>query len=135
MTATRFHVPAPDPRDGERAEAPPGADVEITLTGHNLWAVTRAGHFVGALRWSGEHMRFVDPDGFPYGTLYRSDGKISPHEPDCPGSDVNFLRLCDCPRSIAYTWRAWATREVARGVSQKDAVAALLAARREESTR
>ena len=62
--------------------------ITITSQGHNLWAVTSDGTFVAALRWAGEHMRLVDPEGEDLGDLFRSDGKRVGGE-------------------ITYTWRAY----------------------------
>lgn len=85
--------------------------VEITPVGPNLWAVTLDGEFAAGLRWSGEHMRLVDKEGEHLGDLFRSDGVWIGGE-------------------IVYMWRSYRPgplgARVARGATQKDAVAALL---------
>ncbi len=105
ITAEREPQAEPDPTEPEAA-------IAIKTQGHNVWAVTRDGTFVAALRWSGQHMRLVDPEGEHLGDLFRSDGK----------------RRAD--GSIAYTWRAYRPSpggaEVASRASQENAVAALL---------
>ena len=92
--------------------------IEIVPAGHNRWQAVANGIGWAMLRWSGERMVVYVAERREIGTLYRSDGRWT------TGADGN--------RFIAYTWRAYLPgpggRELARGVSQAEAVSAVLEA-------